>query len=156
MDLRQYALQQEPATPPAPPPPLRLAREQAQEAREGLSSAQVYKEYQEAIKRTGWAREAITKGILRGSNPYKLLLLAADCIGRITGDASFVETTKRDLALIYGDVLEERGALELELEEVENRLERLRAYRGPDEYRVQASIREHEKQAADLRSKIQK
>lgn len=85
MDLRQYAATQAEAVPvpPAPPPPL-LAREQAQEAQDALREAEVYKRYQEATKTSEQARTAITKGLQAGLNPYRLLLIATDCIGKLT------------------------------------------------------------------------
>ena len=154
MDLRQYAAAQTGIETPPPAPLPVLAREQAQEAQEELTRAEVYKRYQEATKASEQARTAITKGLQAGSNPYRLLIIAADCIGRLTGDESYGERTKGDILRIQGAALGEPEALEIELEEVETRLERLRHYQGPDAYRVQAAIREHERRAADIRAKM--
>ena len=151
MDLRQYAAQSAPppsGAPPAPPHSL-LAPERPQEAHGG---AEVYKKYQEATRASERAKTAIIKGILAGANPYRLLLTAADCIGKLTGDTSFLDITHNNLLHLHGDVLGEPQALEIELEEVEARLERLRAYPEPRE--VSSAIREHEARAEHLRNRI--
>lgn len=151
MDLRQYAAQSAPppsGAPPAPPHSL-LAPERPQEAQGG---AEVYKKYQEATRASESAKTAIIKGILAGANPYRLLLTATDCIGKLTGDTSFLDITKADLLQLHGDVLGEPQALEIELAEVEDRLERLRAAQST--MRVQSAIREHEARAEELRSRI--
>ncbi len=151
MDLRQYAAAQDfvdPGTPPAPT----LAREQEQEAQNKERAAEVYKKYQENIKAAQGATTALRKGILAGDNPYRLLLLATDCIGRLTADSLFSEGARKDMILIYGEALGDPQARELELEELEARLDKLRqAQVDPDERgRINASIREHERRIAEL------
>lgn len=157
MDLRQYAATQAEAVPvpPAPPPPL-LAREQAQEAQDALREAEVYKRYQEAIRTSETARTAITKGLQAGLNPYRLLLTAVDCIGKLTSDTVFSSSAKDTITLLYGEVMGDPQALEIELEEVETRLEHLRAYQGTTEerMRVQSIIRQHENRAQELKNRI--
>lgn len=157
MDLRQYAATQAEAVKvPAPPPPPLLAREQAQEAQDALRSVEVYKRYQEAIRTSEQARAAITKGLQAGENPYKLLLTAADCIGKLTGDTVFSSSAHDTILLLYGEVMGDPNALEIELDEVETRLEHLRRYQADHagELRVQGAIRAHENRAADLRNRI--
>lgn len=157
MDLRQYAATQAEAVPvpPAPPPPL-LAREQAQEAQDALREAEVYKRYQEAIRTSETARTAITKGLQAGLNPYRLLLTAVDCIGKLTSDTVFSSSAKETITLLYGEVMGDPQALEIELEDVETRLEHLRAYQGTTEerMRVQSIIRQHENRAQELKNRI--
>lgn len=155
MDLRQYAAAQDFTEEPTPTPPAPiLAREQAQEAQERTRAAEVYKKYQENIKASELAKTALRKGILAGASPYRLLLLATDIVGRLTADAEFAEGTRSDLKLIYGELMGEPGALELELEEVEARLEHMRAYQGENRGRVLTAIREHEHRAEELRNRI--
>lgn len=157
MDLRQYAATQAEAVPvpPAPPPPI-LAREQAQEAQDALREAEVYKRYQEAIRTSETARTAITKGLQAGLNPYRLLLTAVDCIGKLTSDTVFSSSAKDTITLLYGEVMGDPQALEIELEDVETRLEHLRAYQGTTEerMRVQSIIRQHENRAQELKNRI--
>lgn len=157
MDLRQYAATQAEAVPvpPAPPPPI-LAREQAQEAQDALREAEVYRRYQEAIRTSETARTAITKGLQAGLNPYRLLLTAVDCIGKLTSDTVFSSSAKDTITLLYGEVMGDPQALEIELEDVETRLEHLRAYQGTTEerMRVQSIIRQHENRAQELKNRI--
>lgn len=157
MDLRQYAATQaEVVQTPQPPPAPRLAIEQAQEAQEALTSAEVYKRYQEATKASEQARTAITKGLQAGLNPYRLLLMATDCIGKLTGDTVFSSSAHDAIILLYGEIGGDPPALEIELEEVETRLANLRRYQAEHsgELRVQGAIRAHENRAADLRNRI--
>ena len=157
MDLRQYAATQaEVVQTPQPPPAPRLAIEQAQEAQEALREAGVYKRYQEATKASEQARTAITKGLQAGLNPYRLLLTAVDCIGKLTGDTVFSSSAHDAITLLYGEIGGDPPALEIELEEVETRLANLRRYQAEHsgELRVQGAIRAHESRAADLRNRI--
>lgn len=157
MDLRQYAAAQDfTETPPEQAPAPILAREQAQEAQERTRAAEVYKKYQENIKAAGAAQTALRKGILAGASPYRLLLLATECIGHLLNDTEFIEGSRSDLKLVYGELLGEPGALEIELEEVEGRLAKLRAADTDPEKmsRVYTIIREHERRAEELRKRI--
>lgn len=155
MDLRQYAAAQDfTEEPPEQAPAPILAREQAQETQERTRAAEVYKKYQENVKTAGAAKTALRKGILAGASPYRLLLMATECIGSLLNDTEFIEGSRSDLKLIYGELMGEPGALELELEEVEARLERMRAYQGEDRERVLTAIREHEYRAEELRNRI--
>lgn len=157
MDLRQYAAAQDfTEEPPEQAPAPMLAREQAQEAQDALREAEVYKRYQEAIRTSETARTAITKGLQAGLNPYRLLLTAVDCIGKLTSDTVFSSSAKDTITLLYGEVMGDPKALEIELEEVETRLEHLRAYQGTTEerMRVQSIIRQHENRAQELKNRI--
>lgn len=154
MDLRQYAAAQDFEPVPAPPPAPILAREQAQDAEERTRAAEVYRKYQENIKASETAQTALRKGILAGASPYRLLLLATECIGRLTNNTEFIEGTRSDLKLVYGELMGEPGALEIELEEVEARLDHMRAYQGENKGRVYTAIREHERRAEELKKRI--
>ena len=155
MDLRQYAAAQDFTEEPTPPPPAPiLAREQAGAAQDAERAREVYRQYQENIKASELAKTALRKGILQGLSPYRLLLLATEVVGRLTADNEFTEGTRSDLKLIYGELMGEPGAIELELEEVEARLDHMRAYQGENRGRVLTAIREHEHRAEELRSRI--
>lgn len=54
-----------------------------------------FKEYQENIKRSGTLRSEILKGAQAGDDPTELLLKAAECIGRMTGDNMYHEQVRR-------------------------------------------------------------
>ena len=157
MNLWEYAKAQgEVIQAPEPPPAPKLAIEQAQEAQDALREAEVYKRYQEATKTSEQARTAITKGLQAGLNPYRLLLIATDCIGKLTGDTVFNSSAHDAITLLYGEIEGDPQALEIELEDVETRLEHLRAYQGTTEerMRVQSIIRQHENRAQELKNRI--
>ena len=156
MDLRQYAATQEAVRTQQPPPAPRLVIEQAQEAQKALTSEEVYKRYQEATKASNGAKTAIIKGLQAGLNPYRLLLMATDCIGKLTGDTVFSSAAHDAIALLYGEIVGDPPALEIELDEVETRLAKLRRYQEEhtEDLRVQGIIRAHENRAQELRNRI--
>lgn len=59
--------------------------------------AQICRQQQENIRAAGDLRVKITKGIQAGEDPYKLLLMALDCVSRMTGDRAFYEQNKAQL-----------------------------------------------------------
>ena len=127
MNLWEYAAAQAEVIQTSQPPPApRLAIEQEREVQEELT------------------------------NPYRLLLTAADCIGKLTGDTVFSTQAHDTILLLYGDVMGDPNALEIELAEVETRLENLRRYQGEHgtETRVSMAIRQHENRAQELRNKM--
>ena len=88
--------------------------------------AAVYKEHQENIKRVEQLRTDINKGVQAGEPVYKLLLKAIECISLMTGDKTFYDMNKENLQTIYG-ILGESAAIEIERQEVEQRLTNLKA-----------------------------
>lgn len=84
-------------------------------------------------------RTAITKGLLNGESPYRLLLQAIKCISEMTGDKPFYTENYDTVKSVYGEGLIETTPLEIELEEVRNRLEKLtRAELPQDDRRIRA------------------
>ena len=85
----------------------------------------------------------------------KLLLLAVDCIGRITGDSVFAAQSRADLVTVYGKALMQPEALQIELEGVQARLSMLTrpeldAEPEDSRRRIQAAIRAHKKREAEI------
>lgn len=156
MDLRQLAATLQeigPAddAPPAAPLQRQQKKEQATEAR----AAAAYREYQENIKRAGSLRTAILKGLDAGENPYRLLYMAAECIGRMTGETRvYAETVKGRITEIYGDALHEPQAAALELDDVRARLAMLRRPELERTSNLTAAIRAHEQRERELMSII--
>lgn len=113
-------------------------------------AAAVYRQYQAAIRAAGMLRADIKKGVLAGESPYKLLGMAADCIGFMTGDTLFSADIKRSVEAVYGHGLGDESALEGERERIAQRLERLKAVLASETdedsaARIRNAIREHEK-----------
>lgn len=116
--------------------------------------AGAYKEHQENIKRAGQLRADINKGVQAGEPIYKLLLKAIECISLMTGDKLFYEANKANLQTIYG-VLGEPAAIEIERNEVQERLNRLMAAYEQDQpadakQRIKNAIRAHQEKLKKL------
>lgn len=113
-----------------------------------------YKRQQENIRRAGQLRAEINKGIQAGEPIYKVLLKAIECISLMTGDKLFYDMNKNNLQTIYG-ILGEPAAIEIERQEVEQRLKRLMvAYEKEKDpgakQRIKAAIKAHEEKIKTL------
>ncbi len=110
--------------------------------------AAVYKTQQENIRKAGRLRAEINKNIQAGEPIYGILLKAIECISLMTGDKLFYDANKENLQPIYG-ILEEPEILEVERQEVQQRLNNLKAAyereEAPDaKRRIQNAIKAHE------------
>lgn len=154
MDLRQLAATlQEIGPADDAPPAAPLQRQQEQAATVEAQAAAAYREYQENIKRAGELRTAILKGLDAGENPYRLLYMAAECIGRMTGETkAFAEIVKGRITEIYGDGLHDPQAAALELDDVRARLKMLRRPELEHTRNLDAAIRAHEQREHELMS----
>lgn len=76
-------------------------REQERRTEAEERALAICKEKQAAIAESEAARTSILKGIQAGEPAAKLLLLAVDCIGRITGDSVFAAQSRADLVTVY-------------------------------------------------------
>lgn len=152
MNLREYAAAavQEDITPAAPPAALVIQQTHDNEATERARA--VYAEYQENIKKSELLQTEIIKGVKAGESTAALLIKAAECITAMTGNKLFADQIHRDIVELYGDIFHDKGALQIELQEVEGRLAKLKAYRGAN-IPLQA-IREHERKAQEIRESL--
>lgn len=99
-----------------------LAREK--EDRQRIADA--YKVYQENIRKSGSLRTDILKGVQTGEPAHTLLLKAVECISRMTGDTLFYSQIEGNIKAIYGQGLLDPISLQIELQETQERLTRLR------------------------------
>lgn len=116
--------------------------------------AGMYKVPQENITKAGQLRAEINKGIQSGEPIYRVLLKAIECISLMTGEKLFYEMNKEHLQTIYG-ILGETQAIEIECEEVQSRLSKLKeAFEGEidpgDRQRIKRAIRSHEEKLNSL------
>lgn len=122
----------------------------------------IYKEYQKNVKLFGQLQTDILKGAKRGENIYRLFLKAVQAIGLMTSNTAFYNQLNDDIRIIYGAGLLEPKPLELELEEVQERLQRLReiSQRNTEQadslQRIERAIQEHEDRARQLTALIAK
>ena len=126
------------------------------ELQERARLREMYSTYQENIQRAGMLRADILKGIQRGEAPLALLLRAVECISLMTGDTVIYTQTKADLLSVYGWGLGEPEPLQTELENAQQRLERLKRATVPPEAqpRLQNAIREHTELVESLQRAI--
>lgn len=134
---------------------LQATREQEDHRR----SLEVYQTYQENIKKSSQLQTEILKGLKAGEDVYSLFLKAAKAISLMTSNMLFYSQTEEGLKSIYGRGLQEKPPLQMELEEVQGRLQKLREAEkredSPDSReRINRAIQAHKAKIADLESLI--
>ncbi len=108
-------------------------------------------------------RAEVMRGLQHGEPVERLLLKAIQSIALRENDTVSYPEAKKTLLAVYGDALGEPVPLQIELEETQQRLERLKeAYaKGEDsepwdvQERVKNAIRAHEERVARLKSRIE-
>lgn len=108
----------------------------------------IFKQYQESTRVTGKLRTDILKGITAGENIYKLFLLAAKAIALATNDPGYYSMVEKSLLAVHGEGLGERGAIEIELSQAQERLKKLMAAESQAESedaakRIKRAIEDH-------------
>lgn len=88
-------------------------------------AAEMHRFYQENISRSQTMTAELLKGVHAGEDSNLLLLKATKIISMMTGNGLIYEQLESDLKSIYGAGLLEPYPLELELKEIQGRLERL-------------------------------
>lgn len=136
---------------------LQATREQEDHRR----NLEVYRTYQENIKTSSTLQTQILKGLKAGEDVYSLFLKAAKAISLMTSNSVFYSQTEEDLKAIYGRGLQEKPPLQIELEEVQGRLQKLieadkREKDGDSKERIQRAIQAHKNKATELREMIEK
>lgn len=122
----------------------------------------VYGEYQKNIKLSEQLQTDILKGAKRGEDIYSLFLKAVQAISLMTSNTVFYRQLNDDIRATYGAGLLEPKPLELELEEVQGRLQRLREARQRNTepadslQRIERAIQAHEDRARQLKALIAK
>jgi hypothetical protein len=87
----------------------------------------VYSEYQQNIKHAGELRTDIIKGIKRAEEPADLLLKAIECISLMTGDRALYIQAEQDIKTIYGHILGQPAPLNMELAELDTRIDKIQS-----------------------------
>lgn len=136
-------------------PPAPLLREQERRTAAQERALEICRTYQDNIKASGSAQTFILKGLQTGENPYKLLLAACDCIGRLTSNRAFEGQARADIEAITGKALLQPDALTIELEGIQSRLAMLtrpELEREPEDSRrrIAAAIRAHRQRAREI------
>ena len=132
-----------------------LQRKADQNKAEIDRNLEVYKTYQENIKKSSQLQTDILKGLKAGEDVYSLFLKAAKAISLMTSNSLFYSQAEADLIAIYGRGLQEKPPLQMELQEAQKRLQRLlEAEQGeqpPDSReRIHRAVEAHRKTIAEL------
>lgn len=129
------------------------------EAAEKQRTLDIFREYQENIKRSGQLQTEILKGVKAGESVYNLFLKAVKAISLMTSNSLFYSQIEADTRAIYGEGLQEQAPLQCELAEVQKRLARLRETQAEElendsRERIGRAIQAHEAKIAQLQGKI--
>lgn len=130
------------------------------EAAEKQRTLDIFREYQENIKRSGQLQTEILKGVKAGESVYNLFLKAVKAISLMTSTSLFYSQIEADTRAIYGEGLqEEQAPLQCELAEVQKRLTRLKEAQAEElehdsRERIGRAIQAHEAKIAQLQGKI--
>lgn len=111
-------------------------------------SLEVYRHYQENIKTSGQLQTDILKGVQAGTDIYSLFLKAAKAISLMTSNSLFYSQIEADTRAIYGAGLNYKPPLQHELQDTQERLQRLleaeQREQPPDSReRIQRAIEAH-------------
>ena len=125
-----------------------LQRKADQNKAEIDRNLEVYRTYQENIKRSGQLQTEILKGLKAGEDVYSLFLKAAKAISLMTSNSLFYSQIEADIEAIYGRGLQHKPPLQKELQETQTRLQRLleagQREQPPDNReRIQRAIEAH-------------
>lgn len=136
---------------------LKTQREREAEQR----SLEVYRTYQENIKTSSQLQTDILKGVKAGEDVYSLFLKAAKAVSLMTSNTVFYSQIEADIEAIYGRGLQYKPPLQKELQEAEERLQRLieaekRETRTDSRERIRRAIEAHKRTIAELGAMIEK
>lgn len=124
-------------------------------------SLAICREYQQNIKTSSQLQTEILKGAKAGESVYSLLLKACKAISLMTSNSVFYSQIEGDIRAIYGQGLLDPLPLQIELQETQERLQRLREALNREieadaKDRIQRAIKAHEAKIADLESLIKR
>lgn len=135
-----------------------LQRKADQNKAEIDRNLEVYRTYQENIKRSGQLQTDILRGVQAGEDIYSLFLKAVQAISCMTSNKTFYSQVEADLISIYGIGLQQPAPLKLELMDTQKRLDRLREaeQREPNIDSIKRAITAHQNRIAELEKQIAK
>ena len=140
----------------------RLQREADNRKAEADKTAEIYKTYQNNIMTSNQLQTEIIKGVKQGESVYTLFLKAAKAISLMTSNSFFYSQIEADIRAIYGAGLLEISPLELELDAVKERLQRLREAQTregePEDsrQRIANAVKAHESRAEHIKGLLEK
>ena len=124
-------------------------------------SLAICREYQQNIKTSSQLQTEILKGAKAGESIYSLFLKAVKAISLMTSNNVFYSQLEGDIRAIYGQGLLDPLPLQIELQQTQERLTKLREAEqreldGDSKERIKRAIKAHEAKIADLESLIKR
>ena len=124
-------------------------------------SLAICREYQQNIKTSSQLQTEILKGAKAGESVYSLLLKACKAISLMTSNSVFYSQIEGDIKAIYGQGLLDPLPLQTELQQVQERLTRLREAEDREleagrRERIKRAVTAHENRRAELEALIKR
>ena len=138
----------------------KLQREADQKKQLIDSFSAMSEEYQQNTKDRSQLQTEIIKGARAGENIYFLFLKAVKALSLMTANTVFYNQIEGDIRAIYGQGLLELPPLQIELQQVQERLERLkeaekRELDSDSQKRIKRAIKAHEGKILELKALIE-
>ena len=124
-------------------------------------SLAICREYQQNIKTSSQLQTDILKGARAGEDIYSLFLKACKAISLMTSNSLFYSQLEGDIRAIYGAGLQEAPALQIELQQVQERYKKLlealeREPDGDSRERIKRAVTAHENRIKEIEAQIGK
>lgn len=137
----------------------KLQREADRKKQDIDRSLAICREYQQNIKTSSQLQTEILKGARAGEDIYSLFLKAVKAISLMTSNTVFYSQLEGDIRAIYGAGLQEAPALQIELQQVQERYKKLlealeREPDGDSRERIKRAVKAHENRIAELEALI--
>lgn len=135
-------------------------QEKGTEAVESGTDLTAYQKYQENIRRSEELQMEVLKEVRECQDPYRLLLKTARIVSLMTESDTFVNQIERMVYQVYGEALGEKIPVEMEMERVRDRLERIReAMKTADNLDIregmELAVHSHEQKLERLKKKLE-
>lgn len=139
----------------------KLQREADRKKQDIDRSLAICREYQQNIKTSSQLQTEILKGVRAGEDIYSLFLKAVKAISLMTSNTVFYSQLEGDIRAIYGQGLLDPLPLQIELQQVQERLKRLREaeereLEADSRERIKRAVTAHENRIAELEALIAK
>lgn len=139
----------------------KLQREADRKKQDIDRSLAICREYQQNIKTSSQLQTEILKGARAGEDIYSLFLKACKAISLMTSNTVFYSQLEGDIRAIYGQGLLDPLPLQIELQQVQERLKRLREaeereLEADSRERIKRAVQAHENRIAELEALIAK
>lgn len=137
----------------------KLQREADRKKQDIDRSLAICREYQQNIKTSSQLQTEILKGARAGEDIYSLFLKACKAISLMTSNTVFYSQLEGDIRAIYGQGLLDPLPLQIELQQVQERLKRLREaeereLEADSRERIKRAVQAHENRIAELEALI--